>query len=510
MKIFRKKTERQVSSQRVELDRMQRFNPLRNLTPDYLRQIHEEFNAGRLRGAARMWEAIERTDDMTQTVAPKRKKAVSRHGYEVVPKDDSPQAMRHAEVLTFFYDNLIATRCDDENQRGGVPLMVRNMMDAVGKKYSVHEIVWKNIAGGLTAELYFTPLWYFENTTGRLRFLNGLSDISGTDLNPAEWMIHTGDGIMEACAVAYMFKHLPLQDWLIYSEKFGMPIPVVTCPDQVDSDGWKAAESAAEAIGACDGVVISSNSKVEFPTMGNAANLPYPAMIERMDRALAALWRGADLSTMSKGDGTGASVQGDETDMLEDDDADSITDTLNEQLDRFVILYTTGDTTPLAWVKIKTGLREDTQGDLDVDKALYETGWQQPAEELERRYGRTGLTPKPAVSGQGTAVRPLANEDPGEADLLAKLQKAGRDAAAIAIEQDVIEAYDRLAQIIDDESLTYDQLLEQLEEFQTVELPAIARKILADPSATDAIADTLSAAVLNGMAEAGGNRGKKS
>jgi len=496
------------------MDRMQRFNPLRNLTPDYLRQVHEEFNAGRLKAAARMWDAIERTDDMIKTVAPKRKKAVSRHGYEIVPVDDSPAAKRHAEVLQFFYDNLIATRCDDQNQRGGVPLLVRNMMDAEGKKYAAHEIVWKVIDGGLTAELTFTPLWYFENTTGKLRFLNGLSDLSGTDLEPAEWMVHTGEGLMEACAVAYMFKHLPLQDWLLYSEKFGMPIPVITCPDQVDSDGWKAAEGAAEAIGACDGVVVSSNTKIEFPTFGNAANLPYPEMIERMDRALAALWRGADLSTMSadSGDGTGASVQGDETDMLEDDDADSITDTLNEQLDRFVILYVTGDTTPLAWVKIKTGLREDVQGDLAIDKGLSEIGWQQPAEDLEKRYGRTGL-----VAQAAPQPLPFANEKPatrhqpvrrslgegGTPDTEAALLKSARSVIAKAITEDLMPVADRLAQILDE---TPDgELFAALEKFQTEELPDLAKKALAGTAGADALAATMTAALFNGI-ESGGQK----
>lgn len=494
MKSFRKKTARQVSSQRVAIEMMQRFNPLRNLTPDYLRQIHEEFNAGRLRSAARMWDAIERTDDMIKTVAPKRKKAVSRHGYEIVPVDDSPAAERHAEVLQFFYDNLIATRADDENQRGGVPLLVRNMMDAEGKKYSAHEIVWKNIDGGLTAELYFTPLWYFENTTGRLRYLNGSSDISGVDLNPAEWMIHTGEGIMEACAVAYMFKHLPLQDWLLYSAGYGRPIPKGVSNGAPGSEEWTAMEEAVAALAACEGVVVSQGSDIGAIDLTVKGQLPYPPLVDRMDRAMAALWRGADLSTMSKGDGTGASVQGDETDMLEDDDADSITDTLNEQLDRFAILYTTGDTTPLAWVKIKTGLREDTQGDLAIDKGLGELGWQQPAEALEKRYGRHGLTPKP----DSTPFAPLANERKSD-DVTDQLLKNGRMAIAEAMQNDLAPVAARLAEILE---LPDDRLFAALEKFQTEELPKLAKDILAAPSAVDAIADTLSAGLFNGIDDA--------
>jgi len=495
MKKFRRKTASEVSSQIISIERMQRFNPLRDFSPDKLRIAHEEFNAGRLRPAAKLWDAIERTDDVIKVVAGKRKKAVSRHGYEIVPVDESPEAKRHAEVLRFFYDNLVASRADDKNVRGGFPMAVRHMMDAVGKRYSVHEIVWKPIEGGLTAELVFVPLWYFENTTGELRILTGLSDLNGEGLEPGGWIVASGDGLMEACAAAYMFKHLPLQDWLYYSEKFGMPTPVGKSPDQPGTPGWVAMEDAVAALGACEGVVVSGTGSIEYPTAGSAANMPYPALVERMDRALAALWRGADLGTLSA-DNQGASLQGDETDLLEDDDAENISDTLNEQLDRFVVLYALGETTPKAWMRIRCGVREDVDADLKVDEALDRMGVRSPLDELERRYGRTGLVPRPATPSMTAA---LANErvaDPAEV-----LKRNARRAIAEAVAADMQPVVDRLAEILD--TVGDDKLPEALERFQAEELPGLAAAVLADPASADAIADTLSANLLNGMDDAG-------
>jgi len=497
---FKKKTQSEVAGTSiVASDRMQRFNPLRNLTPTYLRQIHEEFAAGRIQSAARMWDAIERTDDVIAVASGKRKKSVSRHGWEIILDDDSPAAKRHAEKLQFFYDQLIATRADDRNVRGGLPMFIRQMMDAVGKKYAVHEMVMKPVDGGLTAEMVFCPLWYFENSSGELRLLKNLGEMNGTELDPGGWVIHTGDGIMEACSVAYMFKHLPLQDWLLYSEKFGLPIPKGKSTGSPGSPEWVAMEDAVAALGACEGVVISQGSDIESLEMGNASNLPYPAMVERMDRALASLWRGADLSTISKGDGTGASLQGDETDLLEDDDAESISDTLNEQVDRFVILYTTGDTTPKAWIRIKTGIREDVQGDLAVDKTLGELGWGQSAEDLEKRYGRAGLIPKPPTS---TASQiPFANEaiKPETDALLA----SARSVIAKAIAEDLMPVADRLAQIIDDTSDA--DLFQTLEKFRTDELPELAQKVLAGTAGADALEQSMAAALFNGIEQGAGS-----
>ncbi len=501
-KRFRRKTSSEVSAERVAIERMSRFNPLRNVSPSYIISVHEEFNAGRLRNAAKLWDAIERTDDVCQVSASKRKKAVSRHGYEIIKDDDSPEAEQHAESLRFFYDQLVATRCDDRNVRGGLPLLVRNMMDAEGKRYAAHEIVWIPVDGKLTAELIFVPLWYFENTQGELRLLKGLSDLNGEPLEPGGWLINSGSGIMESVAAAYMFKHLPLQDWLLYSEKFGMPIPAMECSGNPGDDNWTAAEKAVAGLSACDGVVYSAGNKLTFPTAGSAQNLPYPTLIERMDRAIASLWRGADLSTISKGDGTGASLQQGETDLLEDDDAANITDVLNEQIDKFVIKYMHGSNRPKAWVRIRANVREDVASDLKIDQGLKELGFASPIEALQRRYNRPDLEPLGTV--------PLANEmtPKDEKDMAAlqkaaqptdKLLKASRKLIAKAMQDDRMPIAERLAEIIDD---TPDaDLFEAIERFRSEELPALAEAMLTDPAAAKAFEDSMSAALLSGLAE---------
>src|SRR6185295_17625048 len=86
----------------------------------------------------------------------------------------------------------------------------------------------------------------------------------------------------------------------------------------------------------------------------NASTLPFPALIERADRKIAALFRGADLSSMSSnsGEGTGASLQKDEEEILDRDDASIISETLNE-VERIVIAWHFGaGTEPLAGIKI--------------------------------------------------------------------------------------------------------------------------------------------------------------
>ena len=140
-------------------------------------------------------------------------------------------------------------------------------------------------------------------------------------------------------------------------------------------------------------------------------------------------------------------------------------------------------------VQERTGLRVEFHGTA------------QPSEPISNRQDFKGWKPRDQKSGWlSNAWNFIANRKSKDDDKLGSLQAAGREGMGIAVEQDVIEAYDRLAEILDAD-LTYDELLEQLEEFQTSELPELTRKAIADPSAADAIADTISAAVISGIAD---------
>ena len=164
------KTETKLSVQYISQAILSRFTPIRYLTPEVLAMQLDNFQIGWIAMAALSWEAIERRDDTLKGVAAKRRKNVAKLKRESLTRDTSEEAKAHAEALDEFYDNMTCVNALDENERGGFSLLVRQMMDSAGKYYAVHEIVWQP-GDVLTAELRFAPLWFFENRTGRLRFL---------------------------------------------------------------------------------------------------------------------------------------------------------------------------------------------------------------------------------------------------------------------------------------------------------------------------------------------------
>jgi phage gp29-like protein len=389
----------QVSADTVQLAIRTRFNPIRGLTPQLLSQYLDQYNLGWIAYAALLWDMMERRDDVLKNVAGKRKKDAARLEWQVHMIDEqTDEAKRHQEALEVFYSNCTAVNALDENELGGFQMLVRQMMDATGKKYAVHEIVWQP-GDVFTAQFRYVPLWFFENRTGRLQIMPiPIGGAYGSPLEEGGWMITCGDGLMEACSVAYMFKHLPLKDWLSYSDKFGTPGVLGQTNASRDSEAGQAMKDAVSNFGqnwsavvyGSDGVVKDPIKLIEASTAAQNA-MPFPLLIERMDRAMISLWRGADLATMSRGGverSIGASVQSEESEILLRDDADNISETLNMYVDKFVIWQLFGTKTPLARIELKAPEDSDVDSDLKVDELLLNSGARLGERERLSYYGR--------------------------------------------------------------------------------------------------------------------------
>lgn len=491
-----------LSPERVKMHIRTRFNPIRNLTPETLARQLDNFKAGYLRDFALTADLIEERDDVLKSVAPKRKKSAARHGWEILALDDSPEAAAQKEALEYFYNNLSCTNAIDLNERGGLKLLVRQMMDAVGKRYAIHEIIWQprqDKGDHLTAEFRFVPLWFFENTTGKLRFLPTEGATEGVDLEERGWMVTVGEGIMVACSIAWMFKRLPLQDWLTYCEKFGLPGVLGKTDSAKGSSEWDSMVEAVENFAVDWAAVTSRDNTIELVEVKGQGNHPHPPLVERMDRALATLWRGADLSTISKGQGLGASLQGDETDILDEDDTEMISETLNIYVDKWVIQYLFGPgAKQLAYIAIGKPQRQNIELDLKVDEFLVRHGVPVSVSDTLERYGRPAPDQgEPLLSAPTAAPAPgsfaLPNESVGE-----KLAAVARDHFAKAVATDLQPVRNRLERILG--IADPDVLAARLKEF-LAELPRLLKSINADPASAGALEQSLSAALFNGLAK---------
>ncbi|MGB0993964.1 MAG: phage portal protein family protein, partial [Akkermansiaceae bacterium] len=317
-------------------NRAQNGNPTRGLEPSQLERQLTDFARGNIAPLARTMAWVMEHDDICSSVAAKAQTSVTQHGWELEDRSDlAPEQRGMADeqrvILRDLFESLEARDVEDDDEEGGVDLLLNQMLLAYGQRYSVHHLVWtKNeITGNHQLTTHYVPLWHFENSKGRMAFkgaLNAassltaglsaaasggsipLSDIGG----PTAWMVTKGRGVMLAAVIAWMFKHLPMGDWLTYCGRHGMPAFLGKSDAAQDSKEWADMVDAVMQLAAEFAGVISKRNEVEVLNLSGGA-IPYPALVERMDRAMAILWRGADLSTLSRGGAVGSSVQSDET-----------------------------------------------------------------------------------------------------------------------------------------------------------------------------------------------------
>lgn len=382
-----------ITPYRVWMHKLIRFQPIAQVTPENVVRQLDMWYAGTLRYFAMMMDAVARRDDVLQSVIPKRKAALARREFQIIADDtgDPVEAAKHKCVLDYFYKNLIVTHAIDMNQRRGVKLLIENILDAHMMKYSTHEVLWRptndkveltfvdpetqeveslGFVPGLTATMNFVPQWFFENRTGKLRFLQEDFSYDGVDMEDGAWLVAVGQGVMEAAVVAYMFKKLAMQEWLTYMQRQATPGIVGKVDAAEDSERWNGMVKAVQDFVSGFGMVINKNDEMDKIDVGSTGQLPFPSMIERMDRVLATLMRGQDLSTMSahhtaggSGGGQGASLQGAEEHIVETDDANFVNETLQLSVDPLVIAYFFGEgTKPLARATVVVPEDKDESG----------------------------------------------------------------------------------------------------------------------------------------------------
>lgn len=411
--------------------RQQKYNPLRTLKPERLVSILENWEIGNLRDGALLFETVADRDDTLKSVKPKREKEVSQLDRQVVALPGSGEAGdMHRKILEDFWGNVRAVNAYDRNERGGFRRLVKQMMTSVSYRYAAHHIVWSPSAKGLRATFEFVPLWLFENRTGTLRYLSNPWATDGDLLDQGQWMITQGDGLMIACSIGYLAKRSAFNDWLIFSEKFSVPGVLGRTNAKKDSPEGLAMRAAVESFGHdWTGVIYGDDGTHEKPidiiqAQGNPSGMPMPAVVERVDRKFAALYRGADLSSMSSGpsgEGAGASLQGKEKDILLADDAETINETLAE-VSRMVIEWHYGrGTEPLAKVELVVPGDEDEKFFLESVKAMKDMGVRISQDAVLERLGLQEAAEDEIAlgeaSGTSNAELPTSNAEVKKEDL---------------------------------------------------------------------------------------------
>lgn len=503
-----------ISENRILEAKRNYYNPIAGFDLQKLVRILEQYDQGYLGEAAVLWQQIEERDDQICPVAMKRKSAVAGRPWDIVTIADLPDGMQeaaeaHKAALKFFYDHVRTSHVFTQNQSQGFGGLVRQMMDAVGKGFAVHEIAWQPTPQGLTARFRFVPLQFFENRTGRLRFLASQFGQDGVDMPGDQWLVTAADKVlMKSSSIAFAFKRFGMHDWNIYNGRHGMPGIHGQTKAAPNSPEWTEMETAIGNFGKEYAILTDDQTTINKLDMAASGQIPFPQLIDRMDRAIAVIWRGSDLSTLSQGQGLGASVQSEESDGILNDDVQFIAETLNEHIDRQVIRMMFGDgVEPLAYLQIKPKQQQNIQQDLAVDQFLLGAGAPIAVDDALERYGRTRPDGDALILRQAqqqfnaqAMADPfsMANERLDEAVAM-RLRRNSLRQVGRAIASDLEPLRKRLAEIVAAQTP-----LEQRTRAMALrnELPHLLKEVNDGGQMQQQLENMLTAATLNGAAEA--------
>jgi len=377
----------------VMREQQARYNALMNANPKRLIDAITAYNCGHIGELARIVEEYELRDDKMRTCSKKLRASVARCDYTISVREgfaDDERAKRHVEVLTRFWSGVKATNRFKLDEVGGFNLLIKQMMEAESLGFAVHEIVWRVLPNGeLAATFIKIPLWHFENRTGKLRFLRQSEEYDGEPMLDGEWLVATGDAIGIAASICACLKRCTLADWAVYCERCGMPFFVAKTGAQFKSQQWNNLSEALKAIGRDARIQVDKNTDINAVQTGGNGNPPYGPYVEWADRAISSLYRGADLSTMSKdGMAVGASLQGDEMGIIEQDACARLSETLQEKVCRYVIRFVCGDNEPLAQIEIKPTKKPNISQEIEIDNHLISHGVKLGKKDAAQRYGR--------------------------------------------------------------------------------------------------------------------------
>jgi phage gp29-like protein len=157
-----------------------------------------------------------------------------------------------------------------------------------------------------------------SGTVDELRLYADVTRPQGDALRPDKWIVMRGQGriaragLMRTGAWPAMGKRLGFNDWIRYSQRFGIPLPIVRYDDnerEPDDDELAVAEECIRRIGSDAGAVMPKSLELEFhdATRGNQENSKaHGGLIAQANAEMSKLVNGSTLSNDSANN-TGAS-----------------------------------------------------------------------------------------------------------------------------------------------------------------------------------------------------------
>ena len=314
------------------------------ITPQRLGSVLRAADAGNSLEWLILAEEIEELFPHYAAVLSKRKRNVCQLKMTVrAANDRAPDAERHAEFVRDWLESKVLSRA------------LFDMVDALGKGFSVSEIMWRTDPGRVVPEcIEYRPQRFFEFSwqDGKTIWLR---DGSGfVDLAPHKFVVHRApvksgalirSGLTRAVAWMWMYSMFTLRDWAQFCQSYGMPIRVGKYGPSASYEDkrvlWRAVSSIAGDVAA----MIPASMALEFvqARSSDSAGDLYHKRGDWLNFEVSKLVLGSTAATDAvKGSYGAAKAHKAVEDDVERADAEMLETTIQQQLIEPMIAFTFG------------------------------------------------------------------------------------------------------------------------------------------------------------------------
>jgi phage gp29-like protein len=236
------------------------------LTPVKLASILRACDQGELREFLILAEEMEERDPHYFSVLGTRKRAISGIMPQVEPASDSARDVEIAEAVR-----------EEIAEHDGFADLVEDLLDALGKGFSVVEIDWARSASRWTPARFDhrDPRFFvFDRETRReLLLMTDAAPVEGEPLEPFKFITHRSrmksgltyrGGLARVVAFGWMCKAYTFKDWMSFIETYGLPLRIGRYGPEATKDDVAKLYQAVANIGTDAAAVLPRSMEIAF------------------------------------------------------------------------------------------------------------------------------------------------------------------------------------------------------------------------------------------------------
>ena len=399
-----------------------------HLTPWSLGRMLREHAEGNLDEFLSFAEDAEEKNEHYGAVLGTRKRAVEGVDFTIKPAGDSEQDKDIAKFVAEIID------------APNFPDLVEDMLDALGKGFSVSEIIWH------TQSNRWTPVDYMhidprafqmaQDNSRELR-LRSRDQRAGIELPPYKFITHWSklkSGKPHRAALArfvgwtYLFQNFTLKDWVGYVETYGQPVRLGRYETGATDEDIAELIRALQNIGSDAAAAIPDSMKMEFIKNAGSGGggQAFKELAEYCDGRISKAVLGQTMTTDNGSSNAQAKVHDDVRTDIKRADARKLCKTINLCLIRPAIDLNFGGQTSYPSVQAIVLDPEDLKELREAMKDFADMGAQIPQNFVHQRWG----IPK-AMEGEAV-LTPAATRNAARNTALATPVETARIALARA------------------------------------------------------------------------------